>query len=399
MLLAPLKSITRVLSFTRKELLEVLRRPGAFFWLVLGPFLIMAVFGIGYSGVRRPLDAVLVLPPGSGLSEDPAAYEELLGPAVRLRAITPDPDEAQRRLARQEIDLAVVAPNDLAAHFRSGDAVPIRVLYNEIDPLLANYAGFIAYRLQQEVNKAIIMRAVEEGEEYVVRRSGSEELSRIPSEVVAQPTRAETTNLAPTPPAVVTFFMPAVLALVLQHMAVTLTSLSIVRDRLSGALELFRVSPVGVVEILLGKYLAFALLTALLGALVALIGVAVLGVPLLSPPWFLGLAAGLLVLASLGLGLLISVVADSERQAVQLSLLVLLAAVFFSGLVLPIGEFHEGVQVGAHLLPVTSGIRLLQDAMLRGGTYADHLLLVLAATSLAYFIGTAMLLRRAMARG
>jgi ABC-2 type transport system permease protein len=197
---------------------------------------------------------------------------------------------------------------------------------------------------------------------------------------------------------VVTFFMPAVLALVLQHMAVTLTSLSLVRERLSGAMELFRVSPVGVVEILLGKYLAFGILTALLGGLVTAVGVLLLQVPLLSSPWFLVAVSGLLVLASLGLGLLISAVADSERQAVQLSLLVLLASVFFSGLVLPIGEFHELVRAAAHLLPVTAGIRLLQDAMLRGGTYAGYLIGVLLVITLVYFLLTAILLRRQMAR-
>jgi ABC-2 type transport system permease protein len=399
MLFAPLKSFTRILSFTRKELLEVVRRPGAFFGLVLGPFLIMAVFGIGYSGVRRPLETVLVLPPESGLSQQAADYQELAGAAIHLREVTADSKAAGGSLERQEIDLLVMVPADVRERFQNGERATIRVLYNEVDPLIANYAGFVAYRLQQEVNRAILTRAVQEGEDYAVRLTGSEEFRAIPPEVVAQPTRAETANLAPTPPAVVTFFLPAVVALILQHMAVSLTSLSIVRDRLSGAMELFRVSPVGVVEVLLGKYLGFAALTAMLGAAITTLGIVGLGVPLLGPPSFLVLVSGLLVLASLGLGLLISVVADSERQAVQLSLLVLLASVFFSGLVLPLEEFHPLVRFAAHLLPITSGLRLVQDAMLRGGTYAGHLVGVLAAISLAYFILTGLLLRRAMARG
>ena len=69
------------------------------------------------------------------------------------------------------------------------------------------------------------------------------------------------------------------------------------------------------------------------------------------------LAIALLLVASLGLGLFIAVVSDSERQAVQLSLLVLLASVFFSGFVLPIDEFTEPVRALAYMLPVTHGIR------------------------------------------
>jgi ABC-2 type transport system permease protein len=83
---------------------------------------------------------------------------------------------------------------------------------------------------------------------------------------------------------------------------------------------------------------------------------------------FVALAIGLLLLASIGLGLLIAVVSDSERQAVQLSLLVLLASVFFSGFVLPITEFNQPVRAVAYTLPVTHGIRLLQDLLLRGST-------------------------------
>jgi len=69
-----------------------------------------------------------------------------------------------------------------------------------------------------------------------------------------------------------------------------------------------------------------------------------LGVPL---PGSIGLLIGIVMLltfASLGFGLLISLVADSERQAVQLSMLMLLASVFFSGFVLPVSDFAEWMQ-------------------------------------------------------
>ena len=89
---------------------------------------------------------------------------------------------------------------------------------------------------------------------------------------------------------------------------------------------------------------------------------------MLGDPVALAGAIALVLLASLGIGLLIAVISDSERQAVQLSLLLLLASVFFSGFVLAISEFSEPVRALAYLLPVTHGIRLMQDIMLRGGT-------------------------------
>ena len=122
---------------------------------------------------------------------------------------------------------------------------------------------------------------------------------------------------------------------------------------------------------LAGKVLAYGLLGFVVAGLTLVLLVNILGVPSLADPGALALVVGLLLLASLGLGLLIAVLSDSERQAVQLALLVLLASVFFSGFVLSIDQFTPPVRALAYLLPVTHGIQLLQDLMLRGTT--NHL--------------------------
>ena len=117
---------------------------------------------------------------------------------------------------------------------------------------------------------------------------------------------------------------------------------------------------------------------------------------MLGSPLLVALVIGLLVLSSLGIGLIISVISDSERQAVQLALLLLLASVFFSGFVLPVQDFREGVQYAAYALPVTHGIRLLQDLMLRGDTTAWWQLAALAGLTLLFLVLTVILLRRQM---
>jgi ABC-2 type transport system permease protein len=215
--------------------------------------------------------------------------------------------------------------------------------------------------------------------------------------VVAAPTRAELHNLAPIQPSVVAYFAPAVLALVLQHMGVTLTALSLVRERLSGAMDIFRVAPVRSLEILVGKYLAYTFFNLAIAAMICFLLVGVLKVPLLSPPDQIAIVIALLSFASLGLGLLISTVVDSERQAVQLSMLVLLASVFFSGFVLPLDQFLAPLRIAAYSLPVTHGIQLLQDFMLRGNTNQGWELLVLGGIGVGLFLLTSFTLRRNMA--
>jgi ABC-2 type transport system permease protein len=216
----------------------------------------------------------------------------------------------------------------------------------------------------------------------------------VPPEVIASPTRPVVENLAAVTPTIVGFYGPAALALVLQHMAVTLIALSIVRERASGAIDRFRASPMRATEVIAGKVVAFGLLGGAIAAISTWLLVTVLGVPMLGSPAAIALVIGMLLIASLGLGLLISVISDSERQAVQLSLLTLLASMFFSGFVLRISEFQPAVQVAAYALPVTHGISLLQELMLTGATTQPWQIVALTGIAAVLLLVSWALLRR-----
>src|SRR5947207_15917159 len=105
LLLGPLKTWTRTTSFVGKDVIEVIRRPGALFSLIFGPFLIMGLFGLGYSGQYRPLNTVLVVPQDSQLPRDAAFYQQFAGDSVHVIDVVDTPDVARDRLRRQEIDL------------------------------------------------------------------------------------------------------------------------------------------------------------------------------------------------------------------------------------------------------------------------------------------------------
>ena len=395
LIVGPFKSIVRITAQISKELIQVRRRPGAFFSLVLGPFAIMAIFGLGYTGVHRPLDTVIVVPTDLTIQRDAAFYQDIVGAGLNIKEVTTDGTAAMSELQAQRLDLVVVAPSDAAGQFRAGKQANLDVYLNSVDPVAVAYSDFLASVVNQRVNEEIIRQAVSQGQSYAVA-GGVGELQQIPPEVVARPTTIATHNLAQSTPSVVSYAAPAAFALMLQHMAVTLTALSFVRERLGGAMELFRISPINSLELVLGKYLGLGLVSAIIAVITSVLLVTLLGVPLLGNVWLVAGVIALLVFASLGLGLLISVIADSERQAVQLALLLLLASVFFSGFVLPINEFREGVQYGAYALPVTHGIRLLQDLMLRGDTTAWWQVTALAGIGVVLLVLTTLALRRSM---
>ena len=392
---AILTVIWRLLAFVGKELVETVRRPGAIVSLVLGPFLIMAIFGLGFNGIRRPLETIVVVPPGSQLPSNVADYQQLAGPALHIAEVVPDRATAEERVKAGDVDVIVIAPEDPDTAFREGKRSTIEVVVDEVDPVDENYATILGSTLADAVNQRIIEQAVEEGQGYALQ-AGNAEAAAIPPDVIAAPTESRLVNLAPQAPTVTSFFGPAVLALILQHLAVSLVSLSLVRERSSGLMELFRISPVTAAEVIAGKVLAFGLLGFVVAGLTMLLLVNLLGVPSLADTGSLAFVVGLLVLASLGVGLFIAMISDSERQTVQLSLLVLLASVFFSGFVLAIDQFTPPVRALAYALPVTHGIQLLQDLMLRGTTHHLWQAGALVAIAVVTLLAAWLLLRRNM---
>jgi ABC-2 type transport system permease protein len=391
------ESLIRMGSFTGKELREVLRRPGVLLSLIVGPFLIMFIFGLGYSGYREPFVTEIVIPDGGNLPRDPEYYAELAPGRLDVREVGVDAAAAEDRLRAGEIDLLIVAPENAAAELRGGRQTAIRVAWNQVDPVYDQLAGLATSILVSSLNAEIIEEASAAGISFAEGELGPA-VPNVPPEIIARPTTAETENVAPTEPNVLSFFGPAVFALVLQHLAITLTALSMVRERLSGQMDRFRVAPVSSMELLVGKYVAYAVLSLAVAGIVGVLLVGVLGVPLLGGVLpFVGIVL-LLTFASLGVGLLISLIADSERQAVQLSMLVLLASVFFSGFVLPVSDFAEWTQYLAYSLPVTHGIGLLQDLMLRGDLRNTWMLGVLAGIGLILYVGSLLRLRRVLRR-
>ena len=388
-----LKLGVRILALVGKEIVEVIRRPGAVLSLILGPFLILAAFGFGYQGIRRDLQAIVVVDASSELPADVESYRELDVRGVHVVDVIDDRAAAEARLRSGEVDIVIVPPADPMTSLESGEQAEVAVLTDLSDPVESNYAGFLAETMSAAINREIYQIGAEEGEAYAIR-IGGRDLTNVPPEVIASPTKAVVQNLAAVPPSIVGFYGPAALALVLQHMAVTLVALSIVRERASGAIDRFRSSPMRATEVVAGKVLAFGLLGSFIAALSTWLLVSVLGVPMLGTAAAVALVIGLLLLASLGLGLLISVVSDSERQAVQLSLLTLLASMFFSGFVLRISEFQPAIQVAAYALPVTHGISLLQELMLTGAVTQSWQLVALTGIAGVLLVSSWVLLRR-----
>ena len=106
------KLLIRILAVIGKEITEVFRRPGAVLSLILGPFLILAVFGLGYQGVKRDLTAIVVVDPASDLPTDLASYQDLGVRGIKVTEVLPDRASAEAKLWADQVDVVIIPPSD-----------------------------------------------------------------------------------------------------------------------------------------------------------------------------------------------------------------------------------------------------------------------------------------------
>ena len=218
----------------------------------------------------------------------------------------------------------------------------------------------------------------------------------ISPDVLVSPFTAKAQSAGKVQPRMSDYFTPAVIALLLQHLALTFAALSIVREARLGSMELFRVSPLSAIETLVGKYLGYLIIGGVVATILTGLIVYGLGVPMLGTWGSYVVVLAALLFASLGFGFIWSALSETESQAVQYSMMFLLTSVFFSGFFLRLESLWKPIQVISYLLPVTYAMPMLQNIMLRGTLPSLIPLISLFALGVVTMVLAWALLRRRM---
>lgn len=366
-----MRSLTRSLAFLRKELVSVWRQPRLIATLVLGPFLILFLFGLGYQEMPEPFRTVLVAEQtGAAIGVDPDELGEAFGEGIDLVEVTDDVDSARQQLVAGEVDLVLVAPEDGLEALQRGEQATFSIFHAEIDPVITGSIDLLARLSVNQINQEVLTAVVEQARIELSQAEGplADALEEVPDAdpgLLVNPFTVETSPVTEPPPSQAAYYAPGVLILLVQHLSLTFAALSLVRERQLGITEMFRVSPLTVREAMTGKYLSFLVLgLALAAGLTA--SMLLLGVEVQGPVWSLALTVSLVIFASLGLGFAISGLAKTDSQAVQYSMVVLLVSIFFTGFVLPLDQLTVPVRWVSYLVPGTFGISGLHNVIFRG---------------------------------
>jgi ABC-2 type transport system permease protein len=462
----------QIATFMRKETVDVLRQPRLLLTLVIGPFLIMAAFGIGYRDTPQVMRTLFVAPAGSPFLDRVETYADDLGSYVEYAGVTTDSTDARRQLVRGDVDLVVSFPDDPLSEVLSGERAAILVHHTRLDPIEQTAITFASRIAIDQINGEILAAIVEGGQaltrpaeeifaaadvaatefesatqqgdeqaaqaaidqlqdltaqlslttrltDTLTERMGGQpgpalgqqvetdveslrqavaqmdsastvdaattqlstvqglldtvdghfdELTSVDPSVLVRPFRSDVELAVSDTDQVTDWYAPAAVVLMLQQFGVAFGALSFVRERQLGITDVFRVAPVNATETLIGKYLAYLVIGSAIGAALTASIVAALNVKMAASITDVAIVMLLSLFASIGVGFVISLASSSDAQAVQYTMILLLASLFFSGFFLSVGQMEGVARVVGWLLPVTYGMRLLRDVMLRGAS-------------------------------
>lgn len=162
-------------------------------------------------------------------------------------------------------------------------------------------------------------------------------------------------------------FVPGIMAMILMLISALMTSISIVREKELGTMEVLLVSPLKPLQIIIGKVTPYVLLSFVNAIVIIILGRTVFGLPVQGSTILLLMESILFIMLALSLGIFISTVTDNQMTAMLLSMLVLmLPTILLSGFIFPVENMPGILQWLTHIIPPRWFITIIKNIMIKG---------------------------------
>jgi len=342
-----------------KEFRQLRRDRRTVAMLFLLPFLFLVVFGYAASFDVKEVPT-LVVGPGAPL------VAAALPAELRVVATRPGDGAAQARdaLRRGEAVAAVVTPSQAGA-------APL--LYLDGTELFATQAA---------------LRALARTQGPAAQAGGGTPGPSVRAEILFNPDLRTAVIM-----------IPGLCGIILVFVGTVATALGVVRERQAGTMEQLAVMPFRPRDVFVGKIAPYMVIAALDMVIVVAAGTLLFDVPFRGSVAVFALGAALFLFVTLGIGVLISTVSQTQGQAIQLAMMTLLPQFLLSGLFFPLYSMAWGVRWIGYLLPLTYFIKVARGVMVRGAPI-DALwapLVVLAVMAALVFTASTLRFRRDLA--
>ncbi|NLX56792.1 MAG: ABC transporter ATP-binding protein/permease [Planctomycetaceae bacterium] len=346
-----------------KEFLHIRRQRLTLFFILVVPVMQTIIFG--YAIDTQVEHIPLVVFDQDGRAEGRRLVDAFVTTRrFKFQNRVYDRESFHRALTSGRARVGLCIPPDYSDHLLRGEQVAVQVLIDGSDSQVATTALNTAKLLGIQLS---IQLAKPRGE------AAQFAPSRDPSGAPGIPIDVRTRLLYNPDLESAHFFVPGLIGIILQLVTLFLTSFAIVRERELGTLEQLFVTPVGRTGLMLGKLIPYAIVGFLELLLVITVMVLVFDVPIHgSIPLLLSLSM-LFMLCSLGLGLLVSTLAQTQVEGLQFAFIIMLPSVLLSGFVFPRAQMPLPIYLITYGIPATYFIEILRGIVLRGADFVDLL--------------------------
>jgi ABC-2 type transport system permease protein len=351
----------RIGEIIRKELIQSLREPRMRFMLFLPPLIQLLIFGFAVN-----LDVEHTKIAWMDLDHTPESRD--LGAAFAASryfevAALPDHEEqVQYLMDRSQVQAVIRVLPGFARDIERGKTAGVQVLVEGTNSntasIVSNYANLVVAGYASQVR-------AEQQDQRLMARSPSAAVNGAVAQLNARSRVWFNPDLRSR-----NYFIPGVVANIIMTVTLMLTALGIVREKEIGTMEQLMVTPIRPIELMVGKMIPFALMGLADLVLVTVAAIVVFHIPFRGSALLLLVSSILFLMTSLGAGLFISTVSQTQQQAMMSSFFFTMPAFMLSGFTFPIRNMPPAIQAIAYINPVYYFMEIVRGIFLKGAGFS-----------------------------
>jgi ABC-2 type transport system permease protein len=378
------KSLKRILAFTQKETIQIVRD-----WRTLAMILVMPIvmmFFFAYA-VTLLIDHMPTVVADMSKDVESRGFVEALEISgyFDVKTYVESEEAVVRAIDEERAKAGVVIPPDFAGQVERGTA-QVLVIFDGSESLTVQTGYSAASAIAQARSVELLMQKAGQVGQSMNLLGGASAL----------PISASTRVLYNPDLDGLIFMVPGIAAVLLQILTVAQVAMAVVRERELGTLEQLLVTPVRPIELIISKIVPNIFLTVVDTVIIVLVGVYWFDVPFQGSPWLFAWMSLLFIVSGLGLGLLISTVTQTQEQAQQLTAVLVMLTAMLTGMFYPRATMPPVVQAVGDLIPATYFTRIARGIITKGVglSFMWRDVLVLAAYGAVVMVLAAMTFKK-----
>ena len=374
----------RFWTIVRKEFLHIIRDARTLGLILLFPGMLLLLLGYGVSGESKNLALAVADLSKTDESRRYISYYTASDDFEQTYDVLSEEDILDL-IHQEKVKAGLLIPEDFGRSVATGETTSVQLYVNgSTEPTVAQTIQLKLNAISATASQNILIEQIQ------VSGSGFNIELPISSAIKILYNPNGDTKL---------HMIPGLIPIILQVQALILTALAIVKEREQGTMEQLIVTPIKSWELMLGKIMPYLLVSLINTVALIILGQYIFGVAIEGSFWELVILSMVFCLGSLGMGVLISNLSQSQMQAIYLTVfIVIMPAIILSGMLFPRDGMPLFTYYFGELMPVTHYLEITRGIMLKGvgaGLLWESIW-PLIALSLIYFVASVLTFKKRM---